>query len=93
MFHRRIFGYASVVWLFIGLTAWAQDPHPITVSAKLEPAQVKPGGKAKALISLKLEPGWHVYSLTQPPPPRAMKVAVDESGAFKAAGAPQQPKP
>ncbi len=92
MFHRHIFTKACLILALIGLTAWAQE-NPVTVSAKLEAAQVKAGGKAKALISLKLEPSWHVYSLTQKAPPRAMKIAVDESGAFKADGAPQAPKP
>lgn len=77
----------------LALPAMAQVLNPVAVEAKLEPAQVKPGGKAKVLITLKLEPSWHVYSLTQPPPPRGMRVAVDESGPFKADGAPQQPKP
>ncbi|NOT59991.1 MAG: DUF255 domain-containing protein [Acidobacteria bacterium] len=93
MFHRHIFTNACLVLALIGATGWAQDLNPVTVSAKLEPAQVKAGGKAKALINLKLEPSWHVYSLTQKAPPRAMKIAVDESGAFKADGAPQAPKP
>lgn len=77
----------------LALPAWAQGLNPVSVSATLEPAQVKPGGKAKVVIALKLDPGWHVYSLTQPPPPRAMKIALDESSPFKADGAPQQPKP
>ncbi len=76
----------------LGLTAWAQE-NPVSVSARLEPATVKAGGKAKVVISLKLDPSWHVYSLTQKAPPKAMKIAVDESGAFKADGAPQAPKP
>jgi thiol:disulfide interchange protein len=84
----------SLVVLFIlAAPAWAQGLNPVSISAKLEPAQVKPGGKAKVLITLKLEPSWHVYALTQPPPPRAMKIALDESGPFKADGPPQQPKP
>jgi thiol:disulfide interchange protein len=87
------FARVLLVLLALALPAWAQSLNPVSITAKLEPAQVKPGGKAKVLINLKIEPSWHVYSLTQPPPPRAMKVALDESGPFKADGAPQQPKP
>jgi thiol:disulfide interchange protein len=74
-------------------SALGQILNPATVSTKLEPAQIKPGGKAKVLITLKLDPGWHVYAMTQKPPPRAVKIVLDESGPFKADGAPQQPKP
>ena len=85
---------AWIVGLFLALTAAAQgNLDPVKVSAKLEPAQVKPGEKAKLLINLKIEPGWHVYALTQPAPPRAAKVVVDETGPFKADGPAQQPKP
>lgn len=92
---NRMQQFARVLFVLsaLALPAAAQILNPVAVSAKLEPAQVKPGGKAKVLINLKLDPGWHVYSLTQPPPPRGMRVAVDESGSFKADGAPQQPKP
>ncbi len=92
---NRMQQFARVLFVLSALVlpAAAQGLNPVSIAAKLEPAQVKPGGKAKVLINLKLDPGWHVYALTQPPPPRAMKVAVDESGAFKADGAAQQPKP
>ncbi|MBI1761510.1 MAG: thioredoxin family protein [Acidobacteria bacterium] len=92
---NRMQQFARVVFalLALALPAAAQGLNPVALTSTLEPAQVKAGGKAKVLINLKLEPGWHVYALTQPPPPRAMKVAVDESGPFKADGAPQQPKP
>ena len=93
MNHRLRMLCAVAVLLAMACQARAQNPAPVNITAKLEPAQVKPGGKAKVQINLKLDPGWHVYALTQPPPPRAMKVAVDESSSFKAEGAPQQPKP
>lgn len=73
--------------------ASAQNPNPVTVSAKLDQSQLKPGQTAKLLITARLEPGWHLYALTQPAPPRAAKVTIDESGVFKLDGAVQQPKP
>lgn len=71
----------------------AQNLNPVTVSAKIDQSQLKPGQTAKLQITAKLEPGWHLYALTQPPPPRAAKVTIDESGVFKLNGAVQQPKP
>ncbi len=71
----------------------AQALNPVTVSAKIDQSQLKPGQTAKLLITAKLEPGWHLYALTQPAPPRAAKVTIDESGVFKMNGAVQQPKP
>jgi thiol:disulfide interchange protein DsbD len=78
-------------------TAATPDPalnqNPITVSAKIDQSQLKPGQTAKLLITAKLEPGWHLYALTQPAPPRKAKITIDESGVFKLNGAVQQPKP
>jgi thiol:disulfide interchange protein len=71
----------------------AQNQNPVSVSAKIDQSQLKPGQSAKLLITVKLEPGWHLYALTQPPPPRAAKVTIDESGVFKLDGKVSQPKP
>jgi len=79
--------------LFIAAPAFAQGLNPVSVSAKLDQTQLKPGQAAKLLVTVKIEPNWHLYALTQPPPPRAAKITIDESGAFKANGAAQQPKP
>jgi thiol:disulfide interchange protein len=71
----------------------AQNQNPVNISAKIDQSQLKPGQTAKLLITVKLDPGWHIYALTQPPPPRNAKISIDESGAFKLAGPVQQPKP
>jgi thiol:disulfide interchange protein len=71
----------------------AQNQNPVSLSAKIDQSQLKPGQTAKLLITVKLEPGWHLYALTQPPPPRKAKVTIDESGVFKLAGEVRQPKP
>src|SRR5262249_28184023 len=93
MKHWRQTALVILAGLLLACNAASQTPTPVNLSTKLEPAQIKPGGKAKVLITLKLDPGWHVYALTQPAPPKAAKIALDESGPFKADGAPQQPKP
>src|SRR5215475_12917483 len=71
----------------------AQASNPVSISAKIDQTQLKPGQTAKLLITVKLEPGWHLYALTQPPPPKAAKVTIDESGVFKLDGEVRQPKP
>ncbi len=84
---------ALLALLLVASPAFAQALNPVSVSAKLDQDQLKPGQTAKLLITAKIEPNWHLYAMTQPPPPRAAKVTIDESGAFKANGAAQQPKP
>lgn len=71
----------------------AQNQNPINVTVKIDQSQLKPGQTAKLMITAKLDPGWHLYALTQPPPPKAAKVTIDESGVFKLAGPVRQPKP
>jgi thiol:disulfide interchange protein DsbD len=97
MFRWHQFGkgaVAALLMLFcLALPVSAQNLNPVTVAAKLDNTELKPGGKAKLFITAKLEPGWHMYSLTQKPPPRGVRIAVDESGVFKLDGQLQQPKP
>jgi thiol:disulfide interchange protein DsbD len=71
----------------------AQNQNPVNISVKIDQNQLKPGQTAKLMITVKLEPGWHLYALTQPAPPRAAQVKIDESGVFKLAGPVRQPKP
>jgi len=71
----------------------AQNQNPINISVKIDQSQLKPGQTAKLMITAKLDPGWHLYALTQPPPPKAAKITIDESGVFKLAGPVRQPKP
>ncbi len=71
----------------------ARNQNPISVSAKIDKSRLKPGQTANLLITAKLDSGWHLYALTQPPPPRAAKITIDESGVFKLNGDVRQPKP
>lgn len=85
---------ALVVTCWLAVAASAQNLNPIELSAKLDPNPVKAGQTAKAVITAKIESGWHLYSLTQPAGgPRATRITIDEAGSFKAAGKATQPKP
>ncbi|MBO0797785.1 MAG: protein-disulfide reductase DsbD N-terminal domain-containing protein, partial [Blastocatellia bacterium] len=89
-------GFAPVIaFLFLfGSAAFAQTPNPVSLSARLEPAQIKQGQSAKVLITARIDPGWHLYSLTQPPGgPIPTKITIDEGGPLVMDGKPQQPKP
>jgi DsbC/DsbD-like thiol-disulfide interchange protein len=55
----------------------------------LEPGPVPTAGRTiHVVLTAKIEPGWHVYSLTQPPNgPAALSVAVPSGQLFTRAGA------
>jgi thiol:disulfide interchange protein DsbD len=100
MFRWRLSGKKAIAYgsamilLLIASNAYAQGLNPVSLSGKLEPAQVKPGQSAKILLTAKIEPGWHLYSLTQPAGgPRPTRITIDESSPIKIDGKPQQPKP
>src|SRR5262249_27277244 len=40
----------------------AQERSPVSVSAKIDQSQLKPGQTAKLMITAKLEHGWHLYA-------------------------------
>jgi thiol:disulfide interchange protein len=87
-------GLAIVFLLLLSPSALAQTPNPVSLSGKLEPAKVKQGQSAKILITAKIDPGWHLYSLTQGPGgPIATRITIDENSPLQMDGKPQQPKP
>jgi thiol:disulfide interchange protein len=87
-------GLVLTFLLLLSSAAFTQTPSPVSLSGKLEPAQVKQGQSAKVLITAKIDPGWHLYSLTQPPGgPKATQITIDENSPLKMNGAPSQPKP
>jgi hypothetical protein len=48
--------------LLSSVSAWAQMPTPVTVSAVAKPAVVKPGGHGTLLITVKVADGYHINS-------------------------------
>lgn len=90
----RASAFAVILLIGFGTQAGiAQAPIPATWSARVEPSQLKPGQSALLQLTVKLDPGWHIYSLTQPRPPRALQISLEEGPIFSQAGDPQQPKP
>lgn len=90
----RLIAIAAAFLLGGGLQVFAQGLNPVTLSGRMEPAQVKPGGKARILITAKIEPTWHLYSMTQPPGgPRATRITLEDGMPLTIDGNIQQPKP
>jgi thiol:disulfide interchange protein len=87
-------GLAIIFLSILGSSALGQTPNPVSLAGKLEPGQVKQGQSAKILITAKIDPGWHLYSLTQGPGgPIATTITIDENSPFQMDGKPRQPKP
>jgi thiol:disulfide interchange protein len=64
-------------------------------SAKVDPAVlVKPGANIEVVLDARIEPGWHLYALTQEGGgPQALVIAVPPESPFKLAGAVIAPLP
>jgi len=91
---RGIIWYSSLLALLLSALAYGQTRlNVVAWSGRLEPGQVRPGERAKLLLTAKIDPGWHMYALTQPPPPRAARIAIDENPIWTLDGSPQQPNP
>lgn len=81
------------ILLVFAASANAQQQR-VAWSGKIVPEQVKPGQKAKVLLTGAIDSGWHLYSLTQPAGgPRPTLISLEEGSVFTIEGTPQQPKP
>lgn len=82
------------LFLLLCAAASAHAQQKVNWSGRLEPAQVRPGQKAKLVLTAVIENGWHLYSLTQPEGgPRPTQISIDENPVFALDGKPQQPRP
>ncbi|MFN0108433.1 MAG: protein-disulfide reductase DsbD family protein [Blastocatellia bacterium] len=92
-FSQNVFALLAAL-IVLSVTVSAQNLNPVELSTKLDPNPVKAGQSAKVIITAKIAPEWHLYSLTQPAGgPRATRITIDETSAFKADGKATQPKP
>lgn len=62
-------------------------------SAELEPKDVRAGEAAQVILTAKIDPGWHIYSLTQPEGGPVPTTVTFPAGPLKYAGRPNQPAP
>lgn len=90
----RYWAGAILIWTALAIGVSAQALNPIKFSGKAEPAQVKPGQKARIVLTAMIDPSWHLYSLTQPEGgPRPTRISIDETGPVRLIGTPRQPRP
>lgn len=69
---------------------WAQDV--VQFQLRVTPEKIPAAGKAEAVLTASVEPGWHLYSMTQPPGgPVPTSIAIEENPVFKPAGPVAQP--
>ncbi len=78
--------------LSIAVPALAQKLDPVQWSVVDAPTKVTPGSTLALKIKAKLDPGWHIYSLTTPPPPIATTVKLADSPVIEKSEA-RQPAP
>lgn len=74
------------------LPAAAQE-SPVTLAASSTIAQVKSGGVFEVTLVARIAEGWHLYSITQPPPPVATTVQLAPSQPYELAGEIEGPAP
>ena len=87
-----VVGAAVVIVLAAGR---ADAQTPVHWSIKVAPAgPVAPGASVTATATAEIEPGWHIYALTQGPGgPHALEVTVQKSPVFSLGGKPTSPPP
>jgi thiol:disulfide interchange protein DsbD len=73
-------------WLLVLLAAssslFAQGSNHVNWTLEITPASAAPGGKVLAKLHAKIDPGWHLYSLSTPPPPIATTIQLAENPVF-----------
>src|SRR5881397_2635915 len=71
--------------LFFALAAVgsAQRLDPVKWTLSVEPSAAPPGSKVLGHLTATIEPGWHLYSLSTPPPSRPTKFQLAESAVFE----------
>jgi thiol:disulfide interchange protein len=64
--------------LLFGVTSlFGAAPDPVHWTLTFDSATAPPGSHVLARLAAKIDPGWHLYSLTTPKPPIATTVVVD----------------
>jgi thiol:disulfide interchange protein len=91
MLRLRTLSFSLVLLLTVGL-AYAQNEASFSLS--LSKRSIPVGEAFAAVIQANIEPGWHMYSTTQPPGgPIPTSIKLGEGPVFEAAGALESPPP
>jgi thiol:disulfide interchange protein len=79
------------------MLAWAggarAQENPIQWSATSKATKVRPAEAFKVELTMKAEEGWHVYSVTQAPPPVASRISLPAGQPYTLAATIETPAP
>ncbi len=91
---RKIFLFLALMLPFFNSGLQAAPSEKVVWQARLEPADARAGESAQVVVTAKIEKGWHLYSLTQPPGGSlATTLQLVPGKILKSAGKPVQPAP
>jgi thiol:disulfide interchange protein DsbD len=73
----------KLLWVLFAASAglFAQGSNHVNWSLEVTPASAPPGAKVLARLRAKIDPGWHLYSLSTPPPPVATTIQLAPNSA------------
>jgi thiol:disulfide interchange protein DsbD len=80
------------LFLCFAASVMAQRLDPVHWSLSVDPPTARPGGKALARLTARIDPGWHLYSLSTPQGPLPTTISVLANPAV-AGFAIYQPRP
>jgi len=72
----------AALLLWTALCAFGQTGH-VKWALEFPQASAKPGAKVTAKLTARIDPGWHLYSLSTPPPPVATSIQLLENPVFE----------
>lgn len=92
---RKILLFLALLMLLVSDgSSQAAPAEKVVWQARLEPADARAGESAQIVVTAKIAPGWHLYSLTQPPGGSlATTLELVPGHALKSAGNAVQPLP
>jgi thiol:disulfide interchange protein DsbD len=74
---------ASAVALLLALPVFAQRPDPVKWSLALDASAAPPGARVLARLTARIDPGWHLYSLSTPKGPIPTTIQTLENPAVE----------
>ena len=83
----------AAIALLVHHSASAQQKLPITWSVTSANSSVAAGSSVRVEVTARIDEGWHLYSLTQQPPPDPTRILVPEGQPFSLGGKIEAPTP
>jgi len=93
---RTLMGILLIFLASMAVAGQTGPPQPVTWTMQLDKAAttVKAGGTFEAIVTVKIDEGWHVYAADEVPAgPRPLLIALAEKSPFRAGGSLKAPDP